>query len=74
MTNEELQTAILQEIAPISAYKFLEGEYIENPFPVCKRAVYDIARGKFESREVGKFGIMKMKDYFNNLEKQNDEN
>ncbi len=64
MTNEELQTAILQEIAPLSAYKFLERKDIENKFPVCKRAVYDIARGNFESREVGKFGIMKMKDYY----------
>ena len=67
MTNEELQSAIISEISPLSPWAFRESQDEPNPFPISKRGVWQIARGVFEGREVGKYGVLKMKDYFNQL-------
>jgi len=74
MTNEELQSNILAEISPLSPHLFRISQDVPNPFPINKRGVWQIARGNFEGREVGKFGLLKMKDYFNKKNKQDESN
>ncbi len=65
MTDEELKIRIISEIAPLSPWAFRESQDVPNPFPINRRGVWQIARGVFEGREVGKYGVLKMKDYFN---------
>ena len=72
MTNHELQEKVLAYIQGlgITLDMFRKADRTESPYPISNRAVSDIARGKFESREVGKFGIMKMKDYYSTKDDQ----
>ena len=68
MTNKEIQARILSDLKQldITIWHFRR-KIKENPYPISKAAVAALARGKFDSKEVGKFGVLKMRDYFNNL-------
>jgi len=70
MTNEQLKEAILAEISPLSPHLFRISQDVPNPFPINKRGVWQIARGNFEGREVGKYGLLKIKDYYSTKNKQ----
>lgn len=69
MTNEELKKLILAEISPLSPHAFRVNKEVKNPFPINKRAVWELARGNFHSNDVGKSSGPLMKDYFINLNK-----
>jgi len=69
MTNEQLQEQVLAHIngLGITLDAFRKMPRTQSPFPINNRAVTAIARGNFEGREVGKYGLLKIKDYFNHL-------
>jgi len=70
MTNKEIQARILSDLKQLDiTIWYFRRKLKENPYPISKAAVAALARGKFDSKEVGKYGVMKMRDYFNQKEK-----
>jgi len=71
MTNEQLQQRTEKIIKSLGSFDDWKRGKVPNQFPIGRTYAYNLARGKFD--DVGKHGLLIMKDYFLNLEndKQN---
>jgi len=68
MNNKELQARTEKIIKSLGSFDDWMRGKVENPFPygMGRKYAYNLARGKFD--DVGKNGLLIMKDYFLNLD------
>ena len=71
MTNKQLQQRTEQIIKSLgTTHEWMQGK-VDNPFPIGRKYAYNLSRGLFD--KCGKHGIAAMKEYFNKIDKTNED-